>query len=85
MVRGTVIGRVWATKRVDNLPQGALLRVELDSGSQLVAYDPLGCGEGERVLITQGSVAASYFKQNNAPLVDALIIGSLDESVGGRE
>ena len=82
MVRGTIIGRVWATKRIANLPQGALLHVELDNGSQLVAYDPLGCGEGEQVLITQGSVAASYFKQNDAPVVDALIIGSLDETGG---
>lgn len=78
MIRGRVKGRFWATKRVPTLPQGALLEVELDNGARLIAFDPLGCGEGEMVLITQGSVAAAYFEKIRAP-VDALIIGSLDE------
>ncbi len=77
MIRGKVIGRIWATKRVENLPQGALLDVELGSGSRLIAFDPLGCGEGEDVLITQGSVAAAHFEGAKAP-VDALIIASID-------
>jgi ethanolamine utilization protein EutN len=38
----------------------------------------LGCGDGEEVLITQGSVAAGHFEGVKAP-VDALIIGSIDE------
>ena len=29
MVRGRVTGRLWSTKRIDTLPQGALLNVEL--------------------------------------------------------
>lgn len=78
MIKGRVKSRFWATKRVPTLPQGALLEVELDNGSRLIAFDPLGCGEGEMVLITQGSVAAAYFEKVKAP-VDALIIGSLDE------
>jgi ethanolamine utilization protein EutN len=78
MIKARVIGRLWATKRVATLPQGALLEVELENGSHLVALDPLGCGEGEEVLITQGSVAAAYFDKIKAP-VDALIIGSIDE------
>jgi ethanolamine utilization protein EutN len=78
MIKARVIGRLWATKRVATLPQGALLEVELDNGSRLIALDPLGCGEGEEVLITQGSVAAAYFDKIKAP-VDALIIGSIDE------
>jgi len=77
MIRGRVTGRVWATKRIDTLPQGALLSVELANGTQVIALDPLGCGEGEDVLITQGSVAAAYFENIKAP-VDALIIGSID-------
>jgi len=44
----------------------------------LIALDPLGCNEGEAVLITQGSVAAAYFTKIKAP-IDALIIGSIDE------
>ena len=78
MIRGRVIGHVWSTKRVNSLPQGALLEVEVEGGGRLVAFDPLGCGEGEEVLITQGSVAAGYFTEVKAP-VDALIIGSIDE------
>jgi ethanolamine utilization protein EutN len=77
MVRGRVIGRLWATKRVGTLPQGGLLEIEINSGTRLVAFDPLGCAEGEEVLVTQGSVAAGYFDKQRAP-VDALIIGSID-------
>lgn len=78
MVKGRVKGRYWSTKRIPTLPQGALLDVELDSGARLIAFDPLGCAEGELVLVTQGSVAAAWFEKVKAP-VDALIIGSLDE------
>jgi ethanolamine utilization protein EutN len=80
VITGRVKGRYWSTKRVTTLPQGALLDVELENGSHLVAYDPLGCGEGELVLIIQGSVAASYF-ENVRATVDALIVGSLDEEM----
>ena len=79
MIKGRVIGRVWSTKRLEALPQGALLEVEIESGACLIAFDPLGCGEGEEVLVTQGSVAAGWFEGVKAP-VDALIIGSIDES-----
>ena len=78
MIKGKVIGRVWSSKRIEPLPQGALLEVEVEGGGRFVAFDPLGCGEGEEVLITQGSVAAGYFEGIKAP-VDALIIGSIDE------
>ena len=78
MIRGRVTGRIWSSKHIETLPGGALLEVELDGGGKLIALDPLGCNEGEAVLITQGSVAAAYFPNIKAP-VDALIIGSIDE------
>jgi ethanolamine utilization protein EutN len=78
MIRGRVKGRYWSTKRVTTLPHGALLDVELENGAHVIAFDPLGCGDGELVLITQGSVAATYFADMKAT-VDALIVGSLDE------
>lgn len=81
MVRGRVIGRLWSTRRIGSMPQGALLEVELDSGARLIAFDPLGCGEDEQVLVTQGSVAAAYFEGAKAP-VDALIVGSIDDRTG---
>lgn len=79
MIKGRVIGRVWSTKRLPALPQGALLEVEVENGARLIAFDPLGCGEGEEVLVTQGSVAAGWFEGLRAP-VDALIIGSVDDA-----
>ena len=78
MLRATVTGSVWMTRRVDSLPSGALLEVETDDGASLVAFDVLGSGTGERVLIATGSVASGYFAPDHPPL-DALIIGSLDE------
>tara|TARA_B100001057_G_C22599953_1_gene852364 strand:- start:581 stop:841 length:261 start_codon:yes stop_codon:yes gene_type:complete len=83
MIRGRVVGKLWSTRRVDTLPSGALLVVEIDGGTSIIAFDPLGCNDGEAVLITQGSVAAGYFKGKSAP-VDALIIGSIDEQVNNK-
>lgn len=78
MLQGTVVGNVWSTKRIDGLPNGAFLEVEVaDSGGRLVAFDVLGSGPGERVLIAQGSVASGWLPDR--PPVDALIIGSIDE------
>lgn len=78
MIRGKVTGQVWSTKRIENLPVGALLEVDVGDKT-IVAYDALGCGVGEEVLITQGTVAAAYF-DGDKPLVDALIIGSIDNA-----
>jgi ethanolamine utilization protein EutN len=84
MKTGIVIGKVWATKRLDELPGGALLEIEMEEDDErLVAYDALGAGDGERVLVTQGSVAKGWFKDGKA-VVDALIIGILDEPRGQR-
>jgi ethanolamine utilization protein EutN len=79
MLRATVTGSVWATRRVDVLPNGAFLEVRTDDDATLIAFDVLGTGVGERVLVATGSVAAGYFSPEHPPL-DALIIGSLDES-----
>ena len=64
MKTGIVVGKVWATKRLPELPSGALL-------------DTLGCGEGERVLISQGEMVAHWFAQKNT-VVDALVVGVVD-------
>ena len=78
MLTATVMGSVWATRRLDGLPNGAFLEVEIEgSGQRLIAFDVLGSGIGERVLVTQGSVAAAWFP-GKPPPVDALIIGSID-------
>ncbi len=81
MLRATVTGSVWATRRLEALPSGALLEVHADDGTTLIAFDVLGTGVGERVLIATGSVASGYFGPEHPPL-DALIIGALDEADG---
>jgi ethanolamine utilization protein EutN len=79
MLKAKVVDSVWSTKRVEGLPNGAFLELEVDeSGARLVAFDVLGTGIGEHVLVATGSVAAAYFPDPHPP-VDALIIGSIDE------
>lgn len=82
MKTGTVVGRLWSSKRLPELPAGALIEVQLDCPKDvIVCYDPLGCGEGERVLITIGAPAAWWFAPAlQRVVVDALIIGVLDEA-----
>ncbi len=78
MIRATVIGTVWATRRLPELPPGAFLEVRpAASDAVLVAFDVLGSGVGEEVLVVQGSVASAWFGESHPP-VDALIIGSVD-------
>jgi ethanolamine utilization protein EutN len=78
MLKATVTGSVWATRRLEAIPPGAFLEVQTDDGVRLIAFDVLGSGVGERVLIASGSVASGWFAPEHPP-IDALIIGSLDE------
>jgi ethanolamine utilization protein EutN len=77
MLKATVTGSVWATRRIDSIPPGAFLEVLTDDGVRVIAFDVLGSGAGERVLVTTGSVASGWFAPEHPP-IDALIIGSLD-------
>ena len=83
MLTATVVGNVWSTRRLAEIPNGAFLEVEAEgTGTRLVAFDVLGSGVGERVLVAQGSVAAAWFP-GKPPPIDALIIGSIDEPASG--
>jgi ethanolamine utilization protein EutN len=78
VLAATVTGNVWSTRRIDGIPAGAFLEVEVDgTGSKLIAFDVLGTGVGEHVLVALGSVASGWFT-GTPPPVDALIIGSID-------
>jgi ethanolamine utilization protein EutN len=80
MLKATVTGRIWSTKKLSEMPAGSILEVVVDeSSSKLLAFDPLGCGEGEKVIVATGSVAAGWFP-GKAPPIDALIIGSIDDA-----
>ena len=74
MKTGIVVGKVWATKRVAELPSGALLEIAVEEEDKMdervIAFDPLGAGVGERVLVTQGSVAKAWFKDGNNVVVN---------------
>ena len=63
MQRAIVIGNVWSTKRLKEIPSGAMLEIELEDGkgTRVVAFDVLGCGGPVRVLASPGSVAAAWF------------------------
>lgn len=83
MLKATVTGRIWSTKKLSEVPAGSILEVAVDeTNSRLLAFDPLGCGEGEKVIVATGSVAAGWFS-GKAPPIDALIIGSIDEAAAG--
>lgn len=78
MLRAKVVGSIWTTRRIEGMPSGALLEVEVEgTGTHLVAFDVLGTGIGEQVLVATGSVAAAWFPGKPPPL-DALIIGAVD-------
>lgn len=82
MLRATVVGNVWSTKRLAEIPNGAFLEVEAQgTKARFVAFDALGSGVGEHVLVAQGSVAAAWFPGKHPP-IDALIIGSIDAASG---
>lgn len=81
MIAAVVTGNVWSTRHVDGLPSGAFLEVEVpETGHRLIAFDVLGSGVGEHVLVAQGSVASNWFTGPPPPF-DALIIGSIDRQL----
>ena len=69
MLTAKVTGNVWSTRRLAEIPNGAFLEVEAEgSGQRFVAFDVLGSGVGERVLVAQGSVAAAWFPGKPPPV-----------------
>ncbi len=75
MKLGVVTGAVWATKKCPALAGQIFMKVACE-GSQIVAADLVGAGEGDRVILTFGGAARL---ERSAP-VDAAIIAILDES-----
>lgn len=78
MIKATVIGPVWATKRLDGFPSGALLEVQRHGTEQrYVALDYLGSGIGDHVLVALGSSVSQHL--SGSPPTDALVVGVLDQ------
>ncbi|MCG7521946.1 EutN/CcmL family microcompartment protein [Ruegeria sp. Ofav3-42] len=77
MLTGKITGNLWSLRTVDDLPSGTLVEVDLDhEAGRIIAYDPLVCAKGEKVLVTTGAACAAHFPAG-AP-IDALIIASLE-------
>lgn len=77
MLIAKVIGPVWATKRLEGFPGGALLEVEcLSTATRYVALDNLGSGPGDHVLVARGSAVANHLPGTSP--ADALVVGVID-------
>lgn len=74
---GIVTGQVWASKKVEQIPSGALIVVQLENDEKHVALDTLGCGIGERVLVA-GDGAVTAVCQRELTAVDLVVTASLD-------
>lgn len=92
-----VTGTVVATQKVKSVVGKKLLLVQsmgvdagppaklVPSGRSAVAIDTVGAGEGELVIVTQGSSARLTDMTSDVP-TDAVVIGIIDEiQVGGGE
>ena len=91
-----VTGSVVATQKVEAMVGRKLLVVEpyrldpserhslVTTGRTFVAVDTVGAGEGEFVLITQGSSARLTPETKNLP-IDTVIIGIVDSVHLGQE
>jgi len=75
MFLAKVTGSLVSTQKVDSMVGRKLLLV--GTGRTFVAVDTVGAGEGELVLIVQGSSARLTPETKNLP-VDTVIIGIVD-------
>ncbi|MBM4389438.1 MAG: ethanolamine utilization protein EutN [Deltaproteobacteria bacterium] len=89
MIRGRVIGEVWATKKLPPLAERKLLLVaELGKGEEgfaptgrvVVAYDRLGAQPGHEVVVSFGSGARNVIQTggNRNILMDAAVAQVID-------
>lgn len=84
MFLAKVVGNVVSTRKVEKLTGSKLLLVEpvdfekqQSLGQPLVAVDAVGAGEGELVLVVQGSSSRLTPATENSP-VDATIMAIVD-------
>lgn len=96
MFIGKVTGTVVASQKIPTVVGKKLLLVEAmtikgepptlqSSGRVAVAVDTVGAGEGEMVIVTQGSSARLTDMTSNVP-TDAVVVGIIDAiQTGGQE
>ncbi|MCZ6757123.1 MAG: EutN/CcmL family microcompartment protein [Bacteroidetes bacterium] len=80
---GKIIGRVWATHKVESLNQKKLLFVQpmafngTDVGDPIVALDTVDSGVGDTIIYVSSTEATVPFKPLLIP-TDATIVGVID-------
>ena len=97
MVIALVTGSVVATQKTESMTGHKLLVVEpyrldeksrdrlVTTGRTFIAVDTLGAGEGQLVLVTQGSSARLTPETKSLP-IDAVVIGLIDTvRIEGKE
>ena len=72
---GTVTGAVWSSRKAENLNGQTFLVVQTQDG-EVVAADHVGAGDGDKVLLVTGTVAARFCME--AP-VDAAVVAIIDQ------
>ena len=83
MIVAKVVGLAVATLKHETLKTTKLLLVQAadasgnPAGELFLAVDLVGAGEGELVVVSQGSSARAVTGQNSSP-IDAAIVGILD-------
>jgi len=93
MFIGKVTGSVVATQKLESVVGLKLLMIQaynlkdgclVQTPRTAVAIDTLGAGEGEFVLVTQGSSARLTERTKNVP-ADAVIVGIIDAMQEGTK
>lgn len=82
MIRGRVLGEVWATRKARGLSGRKLVLVAVDGADEvIVAIDTLAAREGQEVLVAVGSGARNVLSpegDNRTLLCDAAIAVLID-------
>jgi ethanolamine utilization protein EutN len=84
MLVGTVIGRVWSTRKEETLCGLRFLLVrpwrsdEADSAETIVAADPIGADIGEKVLVVFGRAARHAIGRGHDVGFQTAVVGVVD-------
>ena len=93
MFVGEVIGTLWSSRKVADLAGNRFLVIQpLDQDGvasekvmPVVAADPVGAREGDRVMVAYGRAARNALGGNHDVPIEAAVIGIVDEgSIGGK-